>query len=321
MPEKSYMEAVSEAHFQTLAEIDDAFVMGEDIEGSMTGTTAGLVEEFGPERVRNTPISEAAFTGVGIGAAMVGKRPIVEFQINTATYVAMDQIVNQAARLSHMSDGQIDVPITITLPSSGAPGGLAGQHSDNPHPVFVHFGLKTAIPTTPRDAKGLFRTAVEEDDPVLVSFPIVLHSKEGEVPADSYTVPLGEAAVRREGSDVTVVAIGEAVEKALSVAREVAGDVDLEVIDPRTLMPLDEETIVDSVAKTGRVVVVDNANRPAGAAADIAARLANVAFWHLDAPVKRVTRYHTTPPAFNPPQEDAVLVQEETIERAVADLA
>jgi pyruvate dehydrogenase E1 component beta subunit len=317
---KSYIEAVNESHRQVLAEIDDAFVMGEDVEAGLTGTTPGLVAEFGPERVRDTPISEPGFTGLGIGAAMVGKRPIVEYQINTATYVAMDQVVNQAAKLSHMSDGQITAPLTITVPMAGAPGSLAGQHSDNPYPAFVNYGVKTVVPTTPYDAKGLFRSAVEEDDPVMVFFPTVLQSNEGEVPDESYTVPLGEAAVRREGADVTVVAVGEAVEPALEVAEGLAGEVDVEVVDVRSLVPLDEETILGSVDKTGRVVVADDANRLCGAAAEIASRVANVGFWSLEAPVKRVTRLHTVPPSFAPPQERRILVDADTIERAVRDL-
>ncbi|MEF8800497.1 MAG: transketolase C-terminal domain-containing protein [Halolamina sp.] len=321
MSTKSYLQAVNESHYQTLEEINDAFVMGEDVEHGLTGTTSGLVEEFGPDRVRDTPISEAGFTGLGIGAAMVGKRPIIEYQINTATYVAMDQVVNQAAKLSHMSNGQIQAPVTITIPMAGAPGALAGQHSDNPYPAFMNYGVKTVVPTTPYDAKGLFRAAVEEDDPVMVYFPIVLQSAEGEVPDESYTVPLGEAEVRREGSDITVVAIGETVEMALDVADDVAADVDVEVIDPRTLVPLDEEAILESVERTGRVIVADNANRMCGAAAEIASRIANVGFWSLEAPVKRVTRLHTVPPSFAPPQEERILADADTIETAVRDLA
>jgi len=321
MPTKSYMEAVNESHHQTLAEIDDAFVMGEDIASGLTGTCDGLVEEFGPDRVRDTPISEAGFTGLGIGASVVGKRPIVEYQINTATYVAMDQIVNQAAKLSHMSDGQINAPLTITIPLAGAPGALAGQHSDNPYPAFMNYGVKTVIPTTPYDAKGLFRSAVEEDDPVIVFFPVVVQANEGDVPDESYTIPLGSAAVRQEGSEVTVVAVGETVDQALAVADDLADEVDVEVIDVRSLLPLDEETILDSVDKTGRLVVADNANRICGAAAEIAARVANVGFWSLEAPIKRVTRLHTVPPSFAPPQEERILVDEETIETAVQDLS
>jgi pyruvate dehydrogenase E1 component beta subunit len=320
MPTKSYMEAVNESHYQTLKEIDDAFVMGEDVESGLTGTTGGLVQEFGPDRVRNTPISEPGFTGLGIGAAIVGKRPIVEYQINTATYVSMDQVVNQAAKLSHMSDGQIRAPVTITIPMAGAPGSLAGQHSDNPYPAFMNYGVKTVVPTTPYDAKGLFRSAVEEDDPVMVFFPTVLQANEGEVPDESYTVPLGQAEVRREGADVTVVALGETIEMALEVADDLADEIDVEVVDPRTLVPLDEETILESVEKTGRVVVADNANRICGAAAEIAARVANVGFWSLEAPVKRVTRLHTVPPSFAPPQEERVLADADTIETAVRDL-
>lgn len=320
MSTKSYMEAVNESHYQALAEIDDAFIMGEDVQAGMTGPTSGLVDEFGPDRVRDTPISEQGFTGLGIGAAMVGKRPIVEYQINTATYVAMDQLVNQAGKLSYMSDGQIQAPLTVTVSMAGAPGSLAGQHSDNPYPVFMNYGIKTVVPTTPYDAKGLFRSAVEENDPVVVFFPTVLQANKGEAPDESYTVPLGEATVRRKGSDVTVVAVGETVDEALAVAERVEGDTDLEVIDPRSLVPLDEETILESVEKTGRVVVADNANRLCGAAAEIASRIANEGFWSLRQPVKRVTRLHTVPPSFAPPQEQRTLVDEESIEQAVRDL-
>lgn len=316
--EITYIEAVQDAHREVLRAFDDAFVMGEDVEKSVFESTVGLVEEFGPERVRNTPISEQAFTGLGIGAAMDGKRPIVELEINTLPHVAMEQIVDQAARIHFLSGGGYDVPLTITLPSASVSGGHGGQHSDNPHASLLHYGLKTAIPSTPRDAKGLFHAAVAEDDPVLVSFPMPLHDTTGEVPATPDPIPLGEAAIRRQGEDVTVVAIGETVPDALAAAE--AAEADVEVVDPRTLLPLDEATILDSARKTGRVVVVDSAGRTCGAAAEIASRVSNRAFDALRAPVKRVTRPDTHV-SWAPTEEFGILPDSEAIERAVADVA
>lgn len=318
MTEKTYVEAVRDAHRTVMREDDDVFVMGEDVQTSLFESTVGLAEEFGTERVRDTPISEQAFTGLGIGAAMAGKRPIVEYEINTLPHVAMEQIVDQSQRVRFLSGGECSVPITYTLPSASVSGGHGGQHSDNPYPSLAHYGVKVATPSTPADVEGLFRSAVREDDPVVVSFPVFLHETAGEVPDDPAPIPLGEAAVRRTGEDVTVVAVGETVPDALSVADDL-DDVSVEVVDPRTVLPLDEETIVDSVRKTGRLVVVDHAQRTCGVAAEIAARVANVAFDALDAPVKRVTRADTYI-SWSPSEEFHVLPDEETIRRAVYDV-
>lgn len=319
MTEKSYIGTIIESYHEALDRYDDTFVMGEDIEYALMGTTRDLVTEFGEERVRDTPISEQAFTGVGIGAAMAGKRPIIEYQINPIPHIAMDQLVNNAQKLRHMTGGQVSVPLTITVPSAGAPGGSAAQHSENTWPQLLNFGMKVVVPSTPADQKGLFRSAIEEDDPVVVYWPGSVLGDREEVPEESYTIPFGEADVKRSGTDVTVVAVGELVPKALSVADRLADDASIEVVDPRTLLPLDEETIFESVRKTGRVVVADDTARTCGAAAEIAARINNECFWYLDAPVKRVTRADV-PISYSPPQEEYVLPDEETLERAVGDV-
>lgn len=316
MPERSYGEAFRAAYTETLRDFPESFLMGEDVQVAMTGTSVGLFDEFGPDRVRETPISEQAFTGAGVGAAMYGKRPIVEYQINTLPHVAFEQLANQAQKIRYMSGGRFSVPMTVVVPTAGAPGGTAGQHSDNPYPGLMHYGVKTVVPTTPYDVKGLFRSAVAEDDPVVIYFPVGLHSRRGEVPEEAYSVPLGEADVKRSGGDVTIVAVGEMVPEALAVAEARAGEVDVEVIDPRTLLPLDLETIVESVERTGRVIVTDAANRTCGFSRDVAARLADRAFWALDAPIKTVSRA-TVPIAYNPPEEEAVKPDREALEAAV----
>lgn len=319
MAEKSYISTVIESYHEALDDFEDTFVMGEDVEYALMGTTRDLVTEFGQERVRDTPISEQGFTGVGIGAAMAGKRPIVEYQINPIPHIAMDQLVNNAQKLRHMTGGQVSVPLTITVPGAGAAGGSAAQHSENTWPQLLNFGMKVVIPSMPYDQKGLFRSSIEEDDPVIVYWPGSVYGEREEVPEEPYTIPLGEADVKREGEDVTIVAIGELVPKALSIAEAFADRASIEVVDPRTLLPLDEETIFESVRKTGRVVVADDTARTCGAAAEIASRISNDCFWYLDAPVKRVTR-PDVPVSYAPPQENYVIPGEETLERAVDDL-
>lgn len=316
--EKSYRETIVDSYRELLAEYDDAFVMGEDVQHALMGTTQDLREEFGEDRVRDTPISEQAFTGAGIGAAMHGKRPIVEYQINPIAHVAMDQLVNNAQKLRYMTGGQVSVPITITVPAAGASGGGAAQHSDNVWPQLLNFGMKTVIPSTPTEQKGLFRAAFESDDPVVVFWPGALHGHREMVPRESYMVPLGEAAVKREGTDLTIVAVGALVPQALEVAHAYT-DLDIEVVDPRTLLPLDEETIFQSVKKTGRVVVADDTTRTCGFAAELASRITNECFWYLDAPVKRVTRADV-PISYSPQQEKFALPGEETLRRAIEDV-
>lgn len=319
MENKSYIGTIIESYHEALSEYDDTFVIGEDIEHAMMGTTRDLVTEFGEDRVRDTPISEQAFTGLGVGAAMAGKRPIIEYQINAIPHIAMDQLVNNAQKLRHMTGGQVSVPLTITVPSSGSPGGSAGQHSEDAYPQLLNFGMKVVIPSTPYDQKGLFRSALQENDPVIIFWPGSLMGLRGDVPEEYYEVPLGEADVKREGEDLTIVATGEHVPIAEDVAEQFADEASIEVVDPRTLLPLDEETIFESVRKTGRVVIVDQTNRYCGAASEIASRISNECFWYLDAPIKRVTRADV-PISYSPPQEEYVLPDEDTIKRAVTHL-
>ena len=224
MTEKSYIATIIEAYHAALSEFDETFIVGEDIEHALMGTTRDLISEFGEERVRDMPISEQAMHGIAVGAAMDGKRPIIEYQINTMSYLGMDQLVNNAQKLRHMTDGQVSIPITISVPQSGVPGSSAAQHSDNAWPSLLNYGVKIAVPSTPYDQRGLFLSAVAEDDPVMVFWPASLIGSRSEVPDEPYRIPLGEADVKREGEDVTVVAIGESVHEALAVAEEVEGE-------------------------------------------------------------------------------------------------
>lgn len=319
MSDKSYIRTIIEGYHAALEEFDDTFLMGEDVRHALMGTTRDLVSEFGEDRVIDTPVSEQGFHGMAVGAAMDGKRPIIEYQINTMSYLGMDQLVNNAQRLRHMTDGQVSIPLTITIPQAGAAGGAAAQHSDNPYPSLLNYGMKTVVPSTPYDQLGLFRSAIAEDDPVMVYWPAGVVGDRGEVPDEPYSIPLGDADVKREGNDVTIVAVGEMVPEALAVAEKMAGDQSLEVIDPRTLLPLDEERIFESVQKTGRLVVADSSYRTCGFGAELVARFANRNFWELEAPVKRVTRADV-PISYSPPEENHVLPDADTIERAVSDV-
>jgi pyruvate dehydrogenase E1 component beta subunit len=320
MSNQSYISTIIQSYHESLEDYDDTFIIGEDIQHALMGTTRDLVDEFGKERVWDAPISEQGFHGLAIGAAMDGKRPIIEYQINTMAYMAMDQLVNNAQKLRHMTYGQVSIPLTITVPQAGTPGGSAAQHSDNPYPSLLNLGIKTVVPSTPYDQLGLFRSAVAEDDPVMVFWPAPVIGNRAEVPDEHYTIPLGEADIKREGEDVTVVAIGETVPDVLSVAETLAPEVSIEVVDPRTLLPLDEEAILESVEKTGRAVVVDATNRTCGTAGEIASRISDKAFWYLDAPVKRVTRADV-PVSYSPPEEQFVIPDEETITEAIRDVA
>jgi pyruvate dehydrogenase E1 component beta subunit len=317
MSEKAYINAVAEAYRGAMEDFDEAIVLGEDVRKALLGLTVDFADEFGEDRVRDTPIAEPGFTGIGIGAAMDGKRPILEYQINTIPHLTMEQIVNNAGRIHHMSNGAYSVPITITVPMAGSPGGLGPQHSDAPHAGMAHYGIKQVIPSTPYDAKGLLRSAIEDDDPVVVYLPVVLHATTGDVPDETYRIPLGEAKIKQEGSDVTIVAVGEAVQDAIGVAD--TKEADVEVIDLRTPFPLDEETILASVEKTGRIVIMDTGNRMCGTASEIAARVADQGLFELDAPVKRVTRADA-PVSYAAPEEDYVLPDQETLNQAVDDV-
>jgi pyruvate/2-oxoglutarate/acetoin dehydrogenase E1 component len=299
--EITYAEAIAEA-LRTEMRLDPrVFVMGEDVGafGGLFGGTKGLLDEFGPERVRDTPISEAALIGAGVGAAITGMRPMVEIQFVDFTACAMDQIVNQAAKIRFMLGGKAQVPLVIRSPY-GTGLKLASQHSQSLEAWFAHVpGLLVAMPSTPADAKGLLVTALRDPNPVMVLEHKLLYPTRGPVPEEQYTIPLGQADVKRAGTDVTIVATGLMVSKSLAAAERLAADgIQAEVVDPRTLVPLDKATIIESVKKTGRLVVVHEAVKRGGFGGEIASIIAEEAFDYLDAPIKRVAG-RNVPIAFN----------------------
>jgi pyruvate dehydrogenase E1 component beta subunit len=316
----SYTEALREALDEELKRDPTAFLMGEDVVTGTFGVSSGLIDVHGPERIRNTPISEAGIVGAGLGAALAGARPIVELQFASLVYLSMDQLANQVAKVRYMSGDQVHAPITIrTAVAMGV--GAGAQHSDTPHALLAHTpGLKIAVPSNPRDAKGLLKTAIRDDDPVVVFEHATLGGVIGEVPDEEELIPLGQARVAREGSDVTVVAIGSAVPHAMAAAAALQEDgISAEVLDPRTIVPMDWDTVLSSVAKTGRLVVVDDANPTCSFAAEVAAVVAEHAFSDLRAPIRRVAREHTPTP-FSPPLEKRILVDAAKVEAAVRAL-
>ncbi len=288
----TYREALNRALREEMRRDPRVFLMGEEV-GVYQGAykvSQGLLEEFGPKRVIDTPISEAAFTGVGIGAAMSGLRPVVEMMTFNFAILALDQIVNHAAKILYMSGGQYPVPLVIRGPG-GAAHQLAAQHSQAMESYFCHVpGLKVVMPSTPRDAKGLLISSIRDNNPVIFIESEVLYGTKGDVPEEEYTIPLGVAEVKREGTDVTVVAHSKMVHVALQAAADVEKEgISVEVVDPRTLVPLDTETILASVQKTHRVVIVEEGSRFAGVGAEVATLLHEEAFDTLDAPIERVT--------------------------------
>lgn len=303
----SYLKALTEAQREELQRDERVFIMGEDVEIGLFGTTKGLVNEFGRERIRNTPISEEAFVGAAIGAAMTGLRPIVDFTIASFVYVAMDQLISQAAKSRYMFGGQATIPVVFRAGMFyGA--GNAAQHSDRPYPMFMSVpGLKVITPATPSDAKGLLKSAIRDDNPVMFFEDSTLWHMKGDVPEDpEFLVPIGVADVKRVGSDITLIAISGALPHAMAAAEELQQEgISAEVVDPRTLAPLDRATILASVEKTGRAVVVDPAHRTCSAASEIAATIAEESFGSLKAPVLRVTTPDTHIP-FSPPLEKAM---------------
>ncbi len=299
--EISYADAIAET-LRTEMRLDRrVFVMGEDVGrfGGLFGATKGLLEEFGPERVRDTPISEAALIGAGVGAAITGMRPMVEIQFIDFTACAMDQIVNQAAKIRFMLGGKAEVPLVIRTPY-GTGLKLASQHSQSLEAWFAHVpGLLVAIPSTPADAKGLLVTALRDPNPVVFLEHKLLYPTRGPVPEAQYAIPFGQAEVKRNGTDVTIVATGLMVRRSLDAADALAAEgIEAEVVDPRTLVPLDKAAIIASVKKTGRLVVVHEAVKRGGFGGEIASLIAEEAFDHLDAPVKRVAG-RNVPIAFN----------------------
>jgi pyruvate dehydrogenase E1 component beta subunit len=320
MREISYIQAINEALREELRRDPLTFVMGLDVWVGAFGATSGLTDEFGPERIRNAPISEAGYAGAGVGAAMAGMRPIVEIEFASFFYCCWDQVCNQAAKLRYMSGGQSDIPITFRT-VYGALGQSAAQHSETVYAQFMSVpGLKIVVPSTPYDMKGLLKSAIRDNNPVLVFEHMGLGRMKGPIPEEDYTVPIGKGEVKREGKDITVVAIGIMVSKALAAAKKLESEgISVEVVDPRSLIPLDEETILNSVGKTHKVLIVDEGHLRAGAAAEIAAVIADKGFDLLDAPVKRLTA-PDVPIPFSPPMEKFVLPDDAKIMAAVKGL-
>jgi acetoin:2,6-dichlorophenolindophenol oxidoreductase subunit beta len=309
MPEITYREAVRDALGAVMRKDEDVFIMGEDIAemGGSMGVTQGLLEEFGAERVRNTPISEMAIVGAGIGAAMAGMRPVVEIMYEDFLTLSLEQIVNQAAKHRYMSGGQIKVPLTIRT-QGGAGWSPGAQHAQQLEAWLVHIpGLKVAYPSTPEDVRGLLWTSIRDDNPVVFFEHRLLYPVKGEVPDELEPIPLGKARVVREGTDVTVIATGPLVHRSVEAAKRAAEEgISVEIIDPRSLQPLDEDALVESVKKTNRVVVAHEAVTRMGFGAEVAAVLQYKAFDYLDAPIERVGAKFA-PLAFAPVMEQFVV--------------
>lgn len=322
MREITYREALREALREEMKRDQTVFLLGEEIAeyGGSHKVTLGLVDEFGRNRVRNTPLAEVAIVGAALGAAMVGMRPVAELMYIDFSTIAMDLIFNQVAKLRYMTGGGLKVPLVIRTQCGG--GVSAGpHHSQCFEALYAHIpGLMVALPSTPYDAKGLLKSSIREDNPVIFIEHKMLYGEKGPVPEEEYLIPLGQAEVKREGRDITVVGISRSVVHCLQAAEVLKEHgVSLEVIDPRTLSPLDEKTILESVKKTGRLIVVHEACRTGGFGGEIAAIVAEKAFDYLDAPVKRVASLDSPIP-FSPAQEKYVLPNAQDIIAAAAEL-
>ncbi len=313
-------EAIRQGLREELERDEDVYIMGEDVGlfGGVLEVTSGLFDEFGGERVRDTPISEAGFMGAATGAAATGTRPVVELMFSDFAGVSMEQIMNQMAKMRYMFGGKAEMPVTVRTTEGGGMG-AASQHSGTIHTWMAHFpGLKAVAPGTAASAKGLTKAAIRSDDPVFVFENKMIYEQQGAVPTDEeFTVPLGEAAIEREGEDVTVVATQRLVGESLQTAESLSdAGVEAEVIDPRSLYPLDTETIVESVRKTGRLVVADESPLSYGTHAEIVARVQEEAFFSLDAPIQRVGTPDTHMP-FSTPLEQEVLPDGDDVREAV----
>jgi len=323
MPEITYLEAIRQALWQEMKRDERVFLLGEDIGryGGAFGVTHGMLDEFGPERMRETPISEAAIVATAIGASLLGMRPVAEIMFMDFILLALDQIANQAAKMHFMFGGRASVPIVIRMPG-GSGTGAASQHSQSLEALLMHFpGLKVVNPSTPYDAKGLLLASLRDPNPVCFIEHKLLYKTRGEVPEEDYTLPIGEAEIKRPGRDITVVANNIMVVKALAVAERLAAEnIEVEVIDPRTLLPLDTETIIRSVTRTGRLLVVHEACQTGGWAGEvIASVVGSTAFNYLDAPVRRLGG-RDIPIPYNRSLEKAAVPQEADIEAGIRDI-
>ena len=316
MHDNTYRQAIHDAMVEEMRRDDRVFLIGEDIGtyGGAFGVSAGMLDEFGPERIRQTPISEEAIVGAAAGAAMVGMRPIAELMFMDFIMLAMEPLVNQAAKARYMFGGKATVPMVVRMPS-GSGTGAAAQHSQSLETILMHIpGLKVVAPSTPYDAKGLLLSSIRDPNPVCFIEHKLLYKSKGEVPEEEYSIPLGVADIKREGTDITVVASQIMVHKSLAAAEELAKDgISVEVIDPRTLRPLDVDTIAKSVKKTGRLLVVHEAVKTAGWAGEVMASISETPAWdYLDAPMRRLAG-KDVPIPYNPKLEAAAVPQEEDI--------
>ena len=313
--ELTFAQAVREALAEEMRRDSRVCIFGEDVAeaGTPFKVLSGLVEEFGRERVLDTPISEAGFTGMGVGAAMTGLRPVVDIMFGDFLTLTMDQLVNQAAKVHYMSGGRWKVPMVLRT-TLGATRRSAAQHSQSLHAWLSHVpGLKVAMPSTPYDAKGLLKTAIRDENPVVFFEDKMMYKLKGPVPVEEYTIPFGAADVKREGKDITIVATSSMVHVALGAAEMLEkGGVSAEVIDPRTTWPLDEKTLVESAKKTSRAIVVDEGYGRYGVTGEIASVIGEGAFYSLDAPVKRMGAMHVPIP-FSPPLEDVTVPTEPAV--------
>ncbi len=320
MPRKRYIQAINEALFEEMERDPKVIVFGEDVELAIFGDTRGLLERFGHDRIRNTPICEATLAGMAVGAAVTGYHVVLHMMFSNFIYTGFDAIANQMAKLRLMTGGQIELPLTV-IAGYGGGRSTAAQHSDTPHPLLMNLGgVNVLVPATPADAKGLLKQAIRTKNPSFFLEASGRGGDSGEVPDGDYTVPFGRAAIARAGADITMVAIGSMLKPALSAAEKLnLAGIDAEVVDPRTLVPLDEQTIVGSIEKTGRAILVDEARDRCSAASHIAAIIADKAFSSLKAPIKRVTVPNVSMP-YAPNAESRVLPSEDRIVQIATDL-
>jgi pyruvate dehydrogenase E1 component beta subunit len=320
--ELTFAEAIREALAEEMRRDTKVFVLGEDVAGAggVFKVTDGLLGEFGPKRLIDTPISEAAIVGAAVGAAMTGMRPVVEIMFGDFTALTMDQVVNQAAKVHYMSGGKLSVPMVMRT-TMGAGRRSAAQHSQSLHAWFSYIpGLKVVVPSTPYDAKGLLKSSIRDNGPVIFFEDKMMYRLKGPVPEGEYTIPLGQADVKRVGKDITIVATSSMVHVALGAAEMLSKQgIDAEVIDPRTLFPLDSETLIASAKKTSRAIVVDEGYRRYGITGELASAIADGAFYYLDAPVRRIAAMDVPVP-FSPPLEDATIPNEELIVKTAVEL-
>ena len=313
--ELTFGEAIREALTEEMRRDPSVFIIGEDVAeaGHPFKVLKGLVEEFGPERVIDSPISEAGFTGLGVGAAMTGMRPVVDIMFGDFITLAMDQLVNQAAKIHYMSGGRLKVPLVLRT-TLGASRRSAAQHSQSLQAWLSHIpGLKVVLPSNPYDAKGLLKTAIRDDNPVAFFEDKMMYTFKGPVPSEDYTIDLGVAEVKRTGTDITIVATSSMVQVALAAAEKLDNmGISAEVVDPRTTFPLDHRTLIESAKKTSRVIVVDEGYQRYGVTGEIASVIADGAFYHLDAPVKRLGAMDVPVP-FSPVLEDLTIPSAESL--------